>query len=122
MRTDPYHQYKQNEVGTASPEKLLLMLYNAALKFLKLSRVGVEEKNIEKANMYIGKAQDIIYELMASLDFEQENIPEKLYYLYDYMNQRLVQANIKKNAAIIKEVEGMLTELRDTWKAATIKG
>ena len=78
MLTDPCHQYKQNEVATATPGKLLLMLYNAALKNLKLSRIGVEEKDFEKANTYLGKSQDIVMELMASLDFEQGTLAQNL--------------------------------------------
>ncbi len=118
MLTDPYLQYKHNEVATATPGKLLLMLYYASIRFLKLARAGIEEKDFEKVNMYMGKAQDIIFELMASLDFEHEEVSGRLYSLYDYMYQRLVEANIKKDAEKITEVEIMLGELRDTWKAA----
>ncbi|MBS4021297.1 MAG: flagellar export chaperone FliS [Dethiobacter sp.] len=118
MLTDPYYQYRQNQVETASPGKLLLMLYNGALKYLRLSKAGIEENNIEKANSGLGKTQDIISELTASLDFNQGEISQKLYSLYDYMYQRLALANIKKDASLIGEVEIMLTELRDAWKTS----
>ncbi len=116
MLTDPYQQYKQTQVGTASPARLLLMLYNAALKFARLAAEEVEKKNAEKANLYLGKTQDIVAELMISLDFNQGEIAENLYSLYRYINERLVHANIKKDVSAIREVEAMLRDLRDTWK------
>lgn len=116
MLTDPYQQYKQTQVGTASPARLLLMLYNAALKFARLAAEEVEKKNTEKANLYLGKTQDIVAELMISLDFNQGEIAENLYSLYRYINERLVHANIKKDVSAIREVEAMLRDLRDTWK------
>lgn len=122
MLTDPCHQYKQNEVATATPGKLLLMLYNAALKNLKLSRLAVEEKNFEQVNRYLGKSQDIVLELMASLDLAQGDLALQLYALYGYMHQRLVVANIQKDSGIITEVAGMITELRDVWKTALLAG
>lgn len=122
MLTDPYHQYKQNEVATAAPGKLLLMLYNAALKNLKLSRLAVEEKNFEQVNSYLGKSQDIVLELMASLDLAQGDLALQLNALYGYMHQRLVVANIQKDIGIITEVAGMITELRDVWKTALLEG
>ncbi|UNC93823.1 flagellar export chaperone FliS [Candidatus Contubernalis alkaliaceticus] len=120
MLANPYQKYQHNQVETSTPGKLLLMLYNGALKFIREARKAAEEKNIEKVNNKIGRAQDIIFELMSSLNFEQGKIAENLYALYDYMNQRLIEANIKKDDKILAEVEGMLESLRDTWKEAIL--
>lgn len=112
-----YAAYKQNDVLTASSGKLLIMLYDGAIKFLRFSKVAIDEENIESRNKYICKAQDIISELMATLNMDYE-ISHSLFALYEYMKYRLVEANIKKDKEIIDEVLGMLTELRETWEKA----
>lgn len=118
MLANPYLRYKQNSVETATPGKLILMLYDAAIRSLHQARAGVEEKDIEKANKNLLKVQDILTELMASLDFEQGEVAGSLYRLYEYMNHRLIQANLKKDTGMILEVENMLAELRKAWEVA----
>lgn len=112
-----YQQYQNNMVNTASPQELTLMLYNGLIKFLNLSIQGTEEKSIEKTNSNLVKAQNIIQEFMSTLDMNYE-VSNGLYALYDYMNNRLVEANIKKDRVIIEEVRGFAEELRDTWTQA----
>jgi flagellar protein FliS len=112
---NPYQSYLQNSVMTASPGELTLMLYNGCLKFIHIAKIGMSEKNYEKKNTYILKAQDIIRELMVTLNEEME-ISKQLIPLYDYLYRRLIQANIKNDPAILDEVEGFVTEFRDTWK------
>lgn len=112
-----FQQYQNNMVKTASPQELTLMLYNGLIKFLNLAKLGIEEKSIEKANNNILRAQDIIVEFMSTLDMDYE-VSKGLMSLYDYMNRRLVQANIKKDKAIVEEVLGFAEELRDTWAQA----
>jgi len=108
--------YKQNQVTTAPKKKLLIMLYDGAIKFLKLAVKAIEEKDNQEANTNIIKAQDIIMEFMTTLDFEAGGeIAQGLYKLYDYMYRRLIDANIKKDVAAIEEVIKYLEELRDTW-------
>lgn len=109
--------YQQNEVMTASRSKLLIMLYDGAIKFSRFSKVSIDEGNIENTNKYLCKVQDIISELMISLNMDYE-ISKSLYSLYDYMKYRLIQANIKKDKEMIDEVIGMLTELKETWEKA----
>ncbi|EEG76536.1 flagellar export chaperone FliS [Dethiobacter alkaliphilus] len=118
MLANPYQKYKQNQVETSSPQQLIIMLYNGAIKFLKLAQMGITEQSIEKAHTNIIKTQDIINELMASLDMNQGEVASHLYSLYDYMNSRLLEANLKKDTQILSEVENMLTELRDSWVQA----
>ena len=107
--------YKQNSVTTASPGDLTLMLYNGCLKFLNKAKHAIQEKNVEEKNTNLIKAQAIISELMATLNMDIE-ISKNMFALYEYMNHRLVGANIQNDVAIIEEVEGLMTEFRDTWK------
>lgn len=110
-----YNAYKQNSVTTASPGELTLMLYNGCIKFLGKAKVSMENKNIEEKNYNIQRAQAIIAELMSTLNMDMD-ISKQILPLYQYMNRRLVEANIKNDAAIIDEVIGLATEFRDTWK------
>lgn len=114
-QTNAYNAYKQNSVTTASPGELTLMLYNGCLKFLAKAKVAVNEKNIEHRNYNIQRSQAIISELMATLNMDID-ISKQMMPLYEYMQRRLTEANIKNDAAIVEEVEGLVTEFRDTWK------
>lgn len=110
-----HRAYQQNSVTTASPGDLTLMLYNGCLKFLGKAKTAIEEKNISEKNINLQKAQAIIRELMVTLNMDYE-ISTSMMSMYDYMNQRLIEANIKNDIAIIEEVEGYTVEFRDTWK------
>ncbi|WP_313804910.1 flagellar export chaperone FliS [Cytobacillus sp.] len=114
-----YEAYQQNSVLTASPGELTLMLYNGCLKFLNQAKKAVQEKNIEAKHTNLSKAQNIISELMVTLNFDYD-ISNDMRRLYDYMNRRLIEANIKNDTEIISEVEELVTEFRDTWKEALI--
>jgi flagellar secretion chaperone FliS len=113
--SNPYQSYQQNSVNTASPGELTLMLYNGCLKFIHQAKKAIEEKNIEMKNTNIQKAQTIIQELMVTLNMDIE-VSKNMMSLYDFMNRRLMEANIKNDASILAEVEGLVTEFRDTWK------
>jgi flagellar protein FliS len=117
---NPYAQYQQNAVTSADPGQLTLMLYNGALKFIKQSINHLEANNIEQTNYNIQRVQDIITELMVTLNQDYE-ISQKLYSLYDYMKRRLIDANIKKDKEALLEVQGLIEELRDTWALALKK-
>jgi len=110
-----YNAYQQNSVTTASPGELTLMLYNGALKFLNKANQAITDKNISEKNTNIQKAQAIINELNVTLNMDYP-ISKQMYALYDYMNRRLIEANIKNDKAIVDEVIGLTTEFRDTWK------
>ncbi|MEH7235793.1 flagellar export chaperone FliS [Bacillus sp. JJ1562] len=112
---NPYQAYQTNTVTTASPGELTLMLYNGCLKFIKLSRKAIEEKNIQEKNKNLQKAQNIIRELMVSLDPNVE-VSKTMMTMYDYINRRLIDVNIKNDLDVLSEVEGLVTEFRDTWK------
>jgi flagellar secretion chaperone FliS len=112
---NPYAAYQNNSVNTASPGELTLMLYNGSLKFIHIAKKAIEEKNIELKNTNIQKTQAIVNELMVTLNTDLE-VSQNLMSLYDYINRRLTEANIKNNVAILEEVEGLITDFRDTWK------
>ncbi|MEW8970140.1 MAG: flagellar export chaperone FliS [Mesobacillus sp.] len=112
---NPYQSYKQNSVNTASPGELTLMLYNGCLKFIHQAKKAMSEKNIQDKNNSILRAQDIIRELMVTLNPDIE-VGKQMMSMYDYMLRRLVEANIKNDLEILDEVEGLVTEFRDTWK------
>lgn len=114
---NPYNQYKENSIKTASPQELTLMLYNGALKFMNQGKLFIEQKNIAGANESLKRAQDIIHELNSTLDMNYD-ISQNLRSIYTYIIEQLVEANITKNPKHIDEAQGMVTELRDTWKEA----
>lgn len=114
-QTNAFNAYKQNSVTTASPGELTLMLYNGCLKFLTMAKRAIAEKDVQAKNLNLQKSQAIIAELMSTLNMDIE-ISKQMLPLYEYMNRRLVEANIQNDPAIIEEVEGLVTEFRDTWK------
>lgn len=110
-------KYQQNQVNTASPAELTLMLYNGALRFLKQTKAALAERKLEQAHQYNIRVQDIIRELMITLD-RSYPVAEQMLVLYDYVNRRMIEANIQKDISILDEVEGYLVQFRDTWKEA----
>ena len=111
------NEYKSNQVMTAPPKKLLIMLFDGAIKNLKLAEFSIEKKQIEKTNTYLTKTQNIIEELMYTLNFDVGgDFAKNLYQLYEYMHNRLVRANIDKDVEGVIEVKNFMEELRDTWE------
>ena len=112
-----HKQYKQVQVKTANKGKLVIMLYQGCVKFLRLAKKSIKEEKIEDANNYIIRSQDIIRELMNTLDMEKGGeIANNLYQLYDFMNRKLIEANVNKDIEKIEVVEDMMLELLDSWK------
>ena len=112
-----HKQYKQVQVKTANKGKLVVMLYQGCVKFLRLAKKSIDEENIEDANNYIIRSQDIIRELMNTLDMEKGGeIATNLSQLYDFVNRQLIEANINKDIEKIEVVEEMMLELLDAWK------
>ena len=107
--------YQNNSVQTASPGELTLMLYNGCLKFISLARKAIELKNTELKNTNLLKAQKIIQELMVTLNMDLE-ISKSMMQMYDYINRRLIEANIQSDVTILDEVEDYVTDFRNTWK------
>lgn len=112
---NPQQAYANNSVNTASPGELTLMLYNGCLKFIHLAERAMKENNIQQKNMNMQKAQAIVRELSITLKADTE-LGRNMLSLYEYLQERLIEANIKNDPAILKEVEGFVIEFRDTWK------
>ncbi|KAB2332675.1 flagellar export chaperone FliS [Bacillus mesophilum] len=112
---NPYQKYQQTSVNTASPAELSLMLYNGCLKFMSQAKQAIEQKNIEKKNEYIQRAQMIIQEFMVTLNRDVA-MSEDLMRLYDFIFRKLVDANTHSDLTALKEAEEMVLDLRNTWK------
>ena len=114
-----YSVYKNNSINFASKEQLLLMLCEGAVKFAKFGRQALIDKDIKKANDNIIRTEDIFYELMSSLDVSKggEWAPSLLA-VYDFINRRLIDANIKKDVKIMDEIIPLIEDVKDTWMQA----
>jgi len=110
-----YAQYNNSKIMTASPAELSLMLYEGAIKFCNIAIIAIEQKDIEKAHINITKANNIIMEFQITLDHKYL-VAQEFQNVYDYIYDRLVEANIKKDKEIMEEVLLHLRGLRDTWK------
>lgn len=121
--TNPYERYKQTQIETAGQGKLILMLYEGAIRNLKVASEYIGKCKIEPAHNALLKAQDIVQELDLSLNMDAGgDIAQGLRSLYQYMRQRLIEANIKKDMMIINEIIHLLTELKEAWDVIIRKG
>ena len=109
--------YRQQQVMTATPEALTLMLYNGAIKFINESIESSKKKEYEKANTSCIKAQNIISEFRLTLKMEYE-ISKNLLALYNYAYDRLVEGNMNEDITKLEEAKDILSELRDAWNQA----
>ncbi len=112
--------YKRQQIMTATPEALTLMLYNGCLKFMDEGIKAVEEKQWEAANIALQKAQAIISEFRITLNMDYD-ISKQLMPLYNYCYDRLVEGNMKSDVSKIEEAKGIIKELRDAWAQAMKK-
>ncbi|MDH5655354.1 MAG: flagellar export chaperone FliS [Spirochaetia bacterium] len=115
-------RYKDMEISTANQGKLIIMLYEGALRFLKIANDNMSHKTYDVVNTNIIKAQDIVTELMLSLNMDEGGeIAQNLFSLYAYLKKRLIEGNIKKDPEIINEVVKHLEELKAAWEEAAGK-
>lgn len=112
---NPYEQYQKNKILTASPAEVTLMLYEGAIKFCNIAIMAIDQHDVEKAHVNIRKTQRIIEEFRNTLDHKYP-VAEEFEKIYVYVLRRLFEANIKKDKAILEEVNTHLRSLRDTWK------
>lgn len=110
--------YKNNSVNHSSKEQLLLMLVDGAVRFAKVSRQAILDKDIRKCHENIIKTQNIFTELMVSLDQSAGEWAVQMYKLYDFIKEKLVEANIKKDVKIMDETMVLIEEVRDIWHEA----
>ena len=111
---NPYNIYKQNSVNMASSQQLLLMLLDGAVKYTKIAKMAILNKDIQRAHKELVRVQDIFLELMITMD-KNTKYMEDLYNLYDFIKNELAKANMKKEVQIIDEVLPLIEEIRDMW-------
>ena len=112
--------YKRQQIMTATPEALTLMLYNGCLKFIDEGIQSVKDQKWEDANTSLQKAENIISEFRITLDMDYD-ISKQLMPLYNYTYDRLVEGNMKSDVAMLEEARGISKELRDAWAQAMKK-
>jgi len=114
---NPYKQYQKTQVVTASREKILLMLYEGAIRFTKQASAAMEQKKVAEKGKFISKATAIIAELMATLDFKAGGpLAVDLENLYVFMIDKLIEGNITNNIECLQHVEKLLVTLHTAWK------
>lgn len=116
MSVHAYQAYRQTKVATASQGELLLMLFDGAIRFSRQAQEFMRGGEIEEASAKLIRTQDIVNELILSLNLEIGEIADNLQRLYTYIYDLLVEANIKKQPEIVDEAIHMLIELRETWE------
>ncbi|MCP0886214.1 flagellar export chaperone FliS [Ligilactobacillus sp. WILCCON 0076] len=111
------NDYLKTEVMSASPAKLTTMLFEGAIKSIKLAQLAMKNKEIEKAHNYIRNAEEIIYELSSAIDPSvDKEIAQQLISLYDFSNNQLRKANISKDSQQLDSVLNVFVTLLNSWK------
>ncbi len=118
MYSNGYNVYKNNSVNYASKEQLLLMLTEGAVKFCKIARQAIEDKNVKKAHDALVRTQDIFTELMVSLDTKAGEWAVQMFNVYAFIKEKLFEANMKKSLEIIDEIFPLVEDINETWKEA----
>lgn len=117
MKTNKQDIYMANSIMQASKEELTLMLYNGAIRFCNKAIMAISEGNLNDAHDNIIRVEDIITEFQITLNTEFE-VSQSFAIMYEYLQSRLLEANIQKDRTILEEVNEFLREFRDTWKEA----
>ena len=116
------NEYRHNEVATSSQGKLIIMMYEGALKFVTLAIEGVDSKDLSKKGTYINKTHDIINELSCALDMKKGgDVAQKLESLYQFILHQLTLANIKSDRKALESIVNVLTPLMEAWKELLAK-
>jgi flagellar secretion chaperone FliS len=110
--------YRESAVLTASPEQLVVMLYDGARRFLFQAATAMRSDNVELAHTKLRRAEAIIQHLRDTLDMDQGEVAARLQSIYLFCNRHLNEARVKRDPAKIEQVSGLLGELREAWNAA----
>ena len=115
-----YDTYMENSVGVESPTKLIEMLYEGVLRFNAQGKKAIKDRNVEKKIYWLNRSIEIITELVAILDMEQEGTVSKyLQGLYNYEIQLLLEASVDGNIAKVDEVTNVFRGLLEAWRETT---
>lgn len=111
------YDYRKAAIDISDKVRIVSILFDGAINFIKLGRVKMGERNIAGKGLYIGKATAIVGELASSLNMEEGGeIARNLRRLYDFVLDRLIRANLKNDVAALDEAEKVLQVLREGWK------
>ena len=114
-----YQVYRQTQAQTADPGELVCMLYRGAVRFVSAATEAIEKRDVEASHNNLVRAQAIVSELLETLDIERGGqFAQRLQAIYEYLNQRLLEANLRKDADAAREVERFLRELLPAWEEA----
>ena len=119
-RPSPHQSYRETQIRTSNQGRLIVMLYDGAIRSISsaVEALGKGVRGLEAAHSAILKAQDIVTELMVSLDFERGGqIARNLFGLYVFVNRQLTDGNIRKDASPLLTARKLLAELREAWNA-----
>jgi flagellar protein FliS len=108
--------YKESAILTATPERLVVMLYDGMRRFLIQAAVAMREGNIEQTNNRLQRAEAIIDELNSTLDMSAGQVAERLRALYNFSKRHLMQARIQRSPEMIEEVNQLLDTVGDAWR------
>ncbi len=115
---NPYSNYAKQGVMTASPGELTVMLYDGCIRFCRRAQMFIEEDNTQEVHNNILRAQQIVMELINTLDLNYK-ISDELLSIYEFLHRELIDANVYKDPEIIDGIVGIMTDLRDTWQQAS---
>lgn len=115
LHSPGYGAYQRIQTETSSCGELVVMLYNALVTDLQRAEQAFEDDDLERGHASLVRAQDIVMELLASLDIETGDLALRLSELYHYVYERLMQANVQKDTGAVREVVTIVTRLRDAW-------
>ena len=115
MAVNPYSKYKENAVHVASQEQLVIMLTDGAVKYTKVAKLALERGDKQRAHNELIRVQGIFAELIASLDINAGSFAIDLMNIYNFIRNKLIEANIKKDIKIIDEVMPVIEDVRDMW-------
>ena len=119
LNSRPQDAYRKQDVMTASPTDLIVMLYDALKKNIVMGRRGIKNRNVPLAHRHLMKAQEIVTELVNSLDMNYE-ISEELLSIYEFILSNLEDANLQKDPAILDPVIEMIESLRSAWNEISV--
>ncbi len=122
MNQAAHDTYLRIQTETASPGQLIIMLYDALLRSLSKAEAAITANDIETAHASLLRSQDVVLELIASLDMTAEGeagvMARKLAPLYEYIYRRTLDASLRKDVAPVQEAVRLITPLRASWQSA----
>jgi flagellar secretion chaperone FliS len=116
INTMGYEAYRKTQIQTADQGTLILLCYDGAVNFLRKGKKAIEENNTEDRSTFLNKAQNVIWELINSLNFDAGEIAHNLESIYNYMIRRIIEADYHNNVEAIDEVIHYLQELKESWE------